>query len=78
MSLTIRPSVREYSADELAAARRAKVTDPALGRGVIFFASGPYWPTELERRAKAHRKLADAEELIAAAMRREQAKDGTA
>lgn len=64
-----------YSDEEIAAAVRAKVL--SRDSKVIYYAGGPYWPAELERRARAHRKLADAEDLIAAALRREQTKDGT-
>lgn len=69
---------RQYSEAELAAARRLGFADKKEpGRGLIYGAGGDWWPKEMERKARAARRDADRAELVAAALRREQAKDGT-
>lgn len=60
---------REYSADELAALRLAGLR-PQEG-GPAHYATGDWWPSELERRADDAERLIPHLRLAAAAMRRE-------
>jgi hypothetical protein len=68
-------STRKYSEDELRAARRLGGINTGPGRGPIYFAAGPYWPTWLRSLAIKYRADADAAEIIADAMDREMALD---
>ena len=67
-------SQRIYSDAEITAARQLKLADREVGRGVIYFATGDYWPGELERRARKFERDAARARLVAAALRREQQK----
>ena len=70
-------SFRRYSEAELKDARIAKIADPKPRRGLLYFATGSYWPRELERRAAAHARRAAAELRLADALRREQRRDAS-
>lgn len=67
-------SKRQYSIEEIAAARRLKLADKQDGRGVIYFAGGDYWPDRLETKAREYERDAVRARLVAAALRREQAR----
>jgi hypothetical protein len=65
-------SKRQYSPEEIAAARRLRLTGNVPGRGAIYFAGGDYWSNELDRRAQEFERDAARARMLAAALRREQ------
>lgn len=67
--MTTPRSERQYTDAELADARLAEIYIPESGP--LYYATGDWWPTELAHRAAKHRRLAAAEDRLAAAVRRE-------
>lgn len=70
---TVPVSERTYSSDEIKAARAVDMAHKTEhGRGPIYYATGAGMPTELRKRARRFRRLAEHSETVAAALEREQ------